>query len=95
MQFTPSHHIFGSLNCLVAFHIYGDVIPTDLNKKYSLKPNYEAWMAYGRSKTANIYHAIALADRLKGTGLFVISVFVFGPVNLNYFITFLFSFGQE
>jgi NAD(P)-dependent dehydrogenase (short-subunit alcohol dehydrogenase family) len=40
---------------------------------FSIRP-YNHWMAYSQSKLANVYHAVALAKRLAGTGVTVNAV---------------------
>jgi NAD(P)-dependent dehydrogenase (short-subunit alcohol dehydrogenase family) len=40
---------------------------------FSIRP-YNHWMAYSQSKLANVYHAVALAKRLGGTGITVNAV---------------------
>ena len=53
-------------------HNFGSVKPDDLH--YTKGRRYVSWEAYGQSKLANLLHAKALADRLKGTSLTAVAV---------------------
>ena len=53
-------------------HNFGSVQPEDLH--YTKGRKYISWQAYGQSKLANLLHAKALADRLKGTDVTAVAV---------------------
>ncbi|CAH8680307.1 unnamed protein product [Schistosoma rodhaini] len=64
---TPSRII----NVSSALHENGCILKPDL--QYS-KKNYEAMKAYSVSKLANVIHAIELSERLKDSGIVVVSL---------------------